>query len=123
MRALIFGVGMLLGIASPANAGDGTTRQALDLYAKADVRDRSQIEIEASARYDGIQTAMALATYNGRSAPLYCIPDKLLMTSGQLMAMVDKEVKDKPSVGDYPFSFGVIATLIDTFPCSKGGTS
>jgi hypothetical protein len=49
--------------------------------------------------------------------PLYCQPDKLVITDAQMIDMMRRAMKDNPKWGEFPIGMMVLATLQRTFPC------
>jgi hypothetical protein len=51
--------------------------------------------------------------------PLYCVPDRFILTGEQIVEMLRKEVKEDPSSAQDPYGFVLLKTLGKAFPCNK----
>jgi hypothetical protein len=132
MRNVILVLGLLLAL-SAANAttaedwskladdllkSNGSTRAVLNAYDKMlpDGDGRRQIETLISGMATGLLWANAELHQRGQRE-LYCQPEKLKLTTGQIIDMMRRTTKDIPKSGDLPLGFVVLGALQRTFPC------
>jgi hypothetical protein len=71
-----------------------------------------------SGTQDGISWANTALNHR-KQPPLYCQPDKLTITTLQMIDMIRRTIKEKPKLGDYPLGMVVLVTLQDSFPCKR----
>lgn len=96
---------------------DQSIRSTLNVYDKYLVpEDRKEIANWIGAMEIGLLWANVMLKNRGQPL-LYCQPDHLTITDGQMIDMMRRAMKDNPKWGDFPVGMMVLVTLQRTFPC------
>jgi hypothetical protein len=54
-----------------------------------------------------------------KEAPLYCQPETLSLTAGQLVDMLRRGLKEQPDLDDTNLAPAMLAVMQHTFPCTQ----
>ncbi|MBB4375625.1 hypothetical protein [Bradyrhizobium sp. SBR1B] len=105
---LIFGTAL---IAEPAKA-EHSGSDMLRIYGSANAQEKQTIEGLVRATENGMSWFSAAA-----KVKLYCPPEKLALTGGQIIDILRREVGEAPSIGGSPYGLAILLALKRTFPC------
>lgn len=111
---LAFAVLAFGSVVGPARA-DHDVNEFLSLHDTAAGKELTELEISALA--SGLMEANAYLTTIRKEAPIYCQPDRLSLTSPQLVDMLRRAVDETPKLGTTDIAFATVAVMIRTFPC------
>jgi hypothetical protein len=143
MRKLIIAVVLALAVAPlSAKAEGGSTTQrginndALNVY-WALYRSKNadpEVRLRASELFSGIVFALGFANASlvgDNRAPLYCQPEKLFLSVGQHIDMLQRWVRDQKAqtpgaefdryIDNMNVAMAMLYALKDTFPCDQKG--
>jgi hypothetical protein len=143
MRKLIIAVVLALAVAPlSAKAEGGSTTQrginndALNVY-WALYRSKNadpEVRLRASELFSGIVFALGFANASlvgDNRAPLYCQPEKLFLSVGQHIDMLQRWVRDQKAqtpgaefdryIDNMNVAMAMLHALKDTFPCDQKG--
>jgi len=88
----------------------------LDKYQSGNAAIRQQLEDMLSLNENGMSWSNILL--EDRHQPLlYCTPETLALTGGQLADMLVREAKQFPKLRNAPYGDALLLTLMATFPC------
>ena len=97
----------------PASAEDqASARQAIANYKQGD----RVVAIGIREFVDGLNWANADLRHSN-AKEIYCLPDKLILTTDQEVDIVERYLEKAPNVGEFPIQAGLLMALKDTFPC------
>ena len=119
MRKHFIGAAILasLALATPARSED----TAKEVLAEIDGQNQgiSKLMTLIMAKTgNGIEWANTRVESKGGKA-LFCMPEKLGLTSSQITEMLRGYVKEHPYTADLPAGLILVSAYIDTFPCPK----
>ena len=93
------------------------TRDLLHAYDLSTEEKRLIFEALILGIVQGIIVANQALNYR-KQPPLYCQPD-IGITKSQMIDMMRKAVREKPTLGNYRPAVVVLVVLQDTFPCKE----
>jgi hypothetical protein len=99
-----------------------TANQALHKYDKGTRDEQQLLEWGLAQTENGLSWANTYLKVNRKEQPLYCPPDKMVLTGNQILDILRRAKDDQPypggtTVGESPFGLAMIFALQSTFPC------
>ncbi|HEX3666331.1 MAG TPA: Rap1a/Tai family immunity protein [Rhizomicrobium sp.] len=110
---IILAAGLLLAMSQPGQCG------ALSDFLKLhdEPLGRDQTETQIAGIQSGFFAANTWLTGTLKTAPMYCQPETLNLTAGQLVEMLRRGVKEHPELDDSDPASALLAVMQRTFPC------
>jgi hypothetical protein len=72
-----------------------------------------------SMQQQGVGWANMLFRTERKQQPLYCEPSSLMLTGEQIVDMMDRYVREHPSMGRVAWQLIMIRALQEVFPCTS----
>lgn len=116
MKGLAVLAVLLLAVAK-ATAEPTTANTFLNAYQVTSGELREQFERKLADIEDGLGWANAYLKVTRKQAPLYCSPDGIVLTGHQLVDILRREVRERPSLGERPTAMALFVSLQRAFPC------
>lgn len=107
---------LVLAIPKRAVASTFSATQFLASYKKSNAAEKQLLEIAVNNLHGGLFWANVALRRKGQ-APLYCQPERLSLTSVQLINMIENEMRDDADLKDAPFGVVLLIALQKVFPC------
>jgi hypothetical protein len=98
-----------------------TASEYLKLYGTANAHDKEFMRFAVKRTEDGMAWMNAFLRTQRNEDPIYCIPEKMSFTGEQIMDILQREVKNTPSLGDQPYGVVILYSLRSVFPCPPQG--
>lgn len=103
-------------VSSPVSA-EITAREFFTQYNQVSAENRRVYEITLYSVYNGL--AWANSALSHRKQPrLWCQPQKLALTTSQVIEMLRRESTEDALIADAPYGMAMLLTLQKVFPCS-----
>ncbi|HEY3639385.1 MAG TPA: hypothetical protein VGK90_14650 [Rhizomicrobium sp.] len=108
--------GFLLAMVQPALCG--AVADFLKLHDEA--LGQSLAETQIAGIQGGLTVANSYLTKTRNEAPMYCQPETLSLTAGQLIDMLRRDLKEQPELDDQTdLGSALLAVMQHTFPCPQ----
>ena len=101
------------------HAQEANVKKVLNLYDAGSPADKQSIVSILEAVEDGMGWANTDLAKRKDTPPLYCVPDKFVLTGEQILEMLRKEVRENPSSAEDSYGLVILLTLKKVFPCNK----
>jgi hypothetical protein len=85
------------------------------VYDRGDQEARQEAEFGISMIETGLEWANVEARH--RTQPLFCLPQKLVMTGSQLINVVRRGIEEDRRLANLPLGFALLVSLERVFPC------
>jgi hypothetical protein len=109
----ILAAGLLLAMCQPGQCG--TLSDFLKLHDEPLGRDQTETQI--AGIQSGFLAANTWLAGTLKTAPMYCQPETLNLTAGQLVEMLRRGVKEHLELDDSDPASALLAVMQRTFPC------
>ena len=114
MRTILVAV-FLVGMAEPAMCGAVT--DFLKLHDEP--LGQSEAETEILGMQSGFTQANVYLTVTRKEAPMYCQPESLSLTAGQLIDMLRRGVNEQTELDESDLASALLTIMRRTFPCRQ----
>ena len=112
---IILAAALLIGMAQPAMCGAVT--DFLKLHDEP--LGQSETETEVLGLQAGFTEANTYLTQNRKEAPMFCQPESLRLTPGQLIDMLRRGVNEQSELDQSDLASALLTVLHHTFPCRQ----
>lgn len=96
-----------------------STKEFMQYYRMADASVTPIIDKSLTSFQNGLSWANVYLSEERGAVPIYCSPETLVLTGGQLMDVMLRFAEDDKEYLELPYSFTLFRALQATFPCSE----